>query len=131
MKRIWTNGCFDVLHLGHIELFRYARSLGKTLTVGIDSDRRIRESKGENRPINNEKSRKKMLLSIRWVDNVVVFDSDQELQSLVFAHADAMVVGSDYKDKRVIGSEWCDVIFFDKLENYSTTEIIKKCQSNS
>tara|TARA_R110000824_G_scaffold9932_20_gene44190 strand:+ start:454 stop:840 length:387 start_codon:yes stop_codon:yes gene_type:complete len=128
MKRIWTNGCFDVLHLGHIELFKYAISLGGILTVGIDSDKRVRELKGENRPINNEKSRKEMLLSIRWVDNVIVFDDELELSDSIFKHADTIVVGSDYKNKTVIGSEWAKVVFFDKIEGYSTTKIIERNQ---
>tara|TARA_Y100001973_G_C5184174_1_gene326769 strand:+ start:395 stop:781 length:387 start_codon:yes stop_codon:yes gene_type:complete len=125
MKRIWTNGCFDILHVGHIELFKYARSLGCRLTVGIDSDKRVSELKGKNRPINDENYRKKMLSSIRWVDNVVVFNDEKELCDSVQKHADIIVVGSDYKNKRVIGSEWAEVVFFDKIEGYSTTKIIE------
>tara|TARA_R100000664_G_C2745435_1_gene133266 strand:+ start:201 stop:587 length:387 start_codon:yes stop_codon:yes gene_type:complete len=126
MKKIWTNGCFDILHVGHIELFKYAKSLGEYLTVGIDSDKRVSELKGQNRPINDENSRKKMLSSIRWVDNVVVFSDEKELSDSVQKHADIIVVGSDYKNKRVIGSEWADVVFFDKIKGYSTTKTIER-----
>ena len=125
MDRIWTNGCFDILHIGHIELFKYAKSLGNFLTVGIDSDQRVSKMKGENRPINDENYRKKMLSSIRWIDNVIVFDDEKELCDSVKKHADTIVVGSDYKDKKVIGSEWATVIFFDRIGEYSTTKLLE------
>jgi len=125
MKRIWTNGCFDILHIGHIELFKYARSLGDSLTIGIDSDQRVSKLKGKNRPINDQNCRKKMLSSIRWVDNVMVFDDELELSDSIFKYADIIVVGSDYKNKEVIGSKWAKVVFFDKIEGYSTTKIIE------
>jgi D-beta-D-heptose 7-phosphate kinase/D-beta-D-heptose 1-phosphate adenosyltransferase len=126
MKKIWTNGCFDVLHLGHLRLLEYAKSCGDYLTVGIDSDRRVRQLKGTKRPINNEFFRREMLSGIRWVDNVVVFDSDAELEKLIETHSDQMIIGSDYRDKRVIGSQYSEVVFFDKIDDYSTTNIIKK-----
>ena len=126
MNKIWTNGCFDILHIGHIRLLKYAKSLGDQLTVGIDSDRRIQEIKGINRPINGENFRKEMLLSIRWVDNVVVFDSDQELETLIQQHSDKMVVGSDYRNKRVIGNQYSEVEFFNKIDDHSTTDTLTK-----
>ena len=126
MKRIWTNGCFDVLHIGHMRLFKYAKSLGDYLTVGIDSDKRVKELKGPLRPINSEIFRKEMLLSIKWIDNVVVFDDESELDFLVSKLADKMVVGSDYIEKDVIGSSHCDVLFFEKIPNFSTTRIINE-----
>jgi D-beta-D-heptose 7-phosphate kinase/D-beta-D-heptose 1-phosphate adenosyltransferase len=126
MNKIWTNGCFDVLHIGHIRLLKYARSLGDQLTVGIDSDRRVQELKGNNRPINDENSRKEMLLSVRWVDNVIVFDSDHELEILIQQHSDQMIIGSDYRNKRIIGSQYSKVEFFDKIDDHSTTSILTK-----
>ena len=125
-KKIWTNGCFDVLHLGHLRLLEYAKSCGDYLTVGIDSDERVQQAKGPKRPINDENFRKEMLLSIRWVDNVVVFNTDEELENLVKTHADKMVIGSDYRDRRVIGSQYSEVIFFDKIEGYSTTRLVER-----
>jgi len=125
-KIIWTNGCFDVLHVGHIEMLKYAKSLGDILIVGIDSDRRVKSLKGSNRPINNENDRKKMLESIRYVDEVKIFDSEQQLQGLISIFAEEMVVGDDYINKRVIGSEnVCKVHFFKKLANYSTSKILE------
>ena len=126
MTKIWTNGCFDILHIGHTRLLKYAKSLGDQLTVGIDSDRRIQEIKGINRPINGENFRKEMLLSIRWVDNVVVFNSDQELETLIQQYSDKMIIGSDYRNKRVIGSQYSEVEFFNKIDDCSTTDTLTK-----
>ena len=127
-KIIWTNGCFDVLHRGHIELFKYAKSLGDYLVVGIDDDERVRESKGPLRPINNLEDRVEMLESIKYIDEVVPFSTDTGLAAeLVSSKAQTMVVGADYKGKRVIGSELINqVIFFDRIPNYSTTNILEK-----
>ena len=126
--RIWTNGCYDILHVGHVKLFNFARSLGNKLIVGIDSDDRIRKAKGDERPVNSQVDRKEMLLSIRWVDEVVVFDSDEELRSLIkYNDIDTMVVGDDYTDKEVIGSENCkEVMYFKRIAGYSTTNILDR-----
>ena len=127
MKIVFTNGCFDILHPGHIELFKYARSLGDELIVGIDSDRRVNTRK-PNRPINLAYSRKHILESIRYIDQVKIFDTDDELKLLVKEISpDIMIVGSDWKDKPVIGSEYAkELKFFNRIENYSTTEIVKR-----
>jgi len=127
LKTIWTNGCYDIVHIGHIKLFEYAKSLGDKLIVGIDSDKRIKSSKGESRPINNEQYRKFILESIRFIDEVVVFDtSDQLAEHIKNFNIATIVVGDDYKNKYVIGSEYADVIFFPKLSNISTSSILKK-----
>ncbi len=127
MKYTWSNGCYDILHVGHIRLLEYAKSIGDKLIVGIDSDKRIKSSKGESRPINNEQDRKFVLESIRFVDEVVVFDtSDQLAEYIKNLNIATIVVGDDYKDKYVIGSEYANVIFFPKLPNISTSSILKK-----
>ena len=120
MNVIWVNGCFDVLHRGHIELLKYAKSLGRHLVVGIDADWRIRKTKGQHRPFNNQEDRKFMLESIRYVDKVIVFETDSELRGLIHTlKPDVMIVGSDYKDKKVIGSEYAkSVEFFDRIGDY-------------
>jgi len=127
MVRVWTNGCFDVLHRGHIEMFRYARSLGTRLIVGVDSDRRVRESKGHGRPFNNVNDRMAVLKAIRWIDEVVVFDTDDSLREhLKRREIDTMIVGSDWRNKYVVGSELVKMVyFFDRMEEYSTTKILE------
>lgn len=122
---IWVNGCFDILHLGHIELLKYASTFGK-VRVGIDSDKRVKQLKGSHRPINSQEMRMKFLESIKWVDSVVVFNSDEELiDSIKNWNTDIIIIGSDYKDKKVIGSEVVNqVLFFDKIEGLSTTKLI-------
>lgn len=126
-KIIFVNGCFDILHSGHIELFKYAKSLGDFLVVGIDSDERIKQHKGINRPINNSETRKTILSAIRYIDDVYIFDSDQQLTDLIkTVQPDVMVVGSDWKDKNVIGGEYAkDIKFFERIPQYSTTQTIQ------
>tara|TARA_Y100001938_G_C7888204_1_gene328484 strand:- start:222 stop:611 length:390 start_codon:yes stop_codon:yes gene_type:complete len=126
MKVIWINGCFDILHRGHVELFKYAKSLGDYLVVGIDEDERIKNAKGPSRPVNNVKDRKMVLESISYIDEVVTFSSDSELENSVLnSQASTMVIGSDYKGKRIIGAQHVDEIkFFNRIANYSTTKIV-------
>jgi len=125
-KIVWTNGCFDILHRGHIELFRYAKSLGDWLVVGIDTDERVRASKGDSRPFNTIEDRVAMLESIRHIDEIRVFDSNEELDTQVLlSRAEIMVVGSDYREKEVIGSRHAqEVVFFDRIGDHSTTRIL-------
>lgn len=124
---IFVNGTFDVLHRGHIELLNYAKSLGDKLIVGIDNDERVREKKGNSRPVNNLEERIFMLENLRSIDQVFSFGSDQELETLVKSvEPDIMLVGSDWKDKPVIGSQYASkLIFFERINGYSTTEIIQ------
>jgi len=126
-KNIFVNGTFDILHPGHIKLLNYAKSLGDSLIVGIDSDRRVAEKKGPSRPVNNVHDRAFMLQSLKTVDYVVVFDSDEELERCIkVVKPDIMVVGSDWKDKSVIGSMYsAELRFFDRIEDYATTKTIE------
>lgn len=126
MKVVWTNGCFDVLHRGHIELFKYAKSLGDWLVVGIDTDERVKTFKGNSRPFNTIEDRVAMLESIKYIDEIMVFDTDDELDTQVLlSHAEIMVVGSDYRAKEVVGSRHVqEVKFFDRISGYSTTKIL-------
>ena len=125
-KIIWTNGCFDILHRGHIELFKFARSQGDFLIVGIDTDERISNAKGPNRPFNRLDDRMAMLESIKYIDEIRVFDANDELDTQVLlSGAKIMVVGSDYKNKEVIGSRHVqEVKFFDRIGGHSTTKIL-------
>ena len=127
MKSIFVNGTFDILHPGHVQLLNYAKSLGDTLTVGIDSDRRVKENKGYARPVYNVGDRAYMLQNLKAVDYVVVFDSDEELERCIkTVKPDIMVVGSDWKGKSVIGSMYsAELRFFDRIEEYATTKTIQ------
>ena len=126
IKKIWTNGCYDILHIGHIALFEYAKSLGSQLIVGIDSDKRVKKLKGEDRPFNSENDRKKMLESIKYIDKVFIFDSKEEMCNIVrYNSIDTIVVGDEYKGRYVTASDIVDeVIYFTKIKGYSTTSIL-------
>ena len=127
-KCIWVNGCFDVLHRGHIELFKYAKSLGDYLVVGVDEDERIKNYKGSSRPVNCLEDRIEMLRSIKYIDDVVHFGSDEGLDSKVLlSGAEIMVVGSDYKNRNVIGSRHVEEVkFFERINGYSSTKVISE-----
>jgi rfaE bifunctional protein nucleotidyltransferase chain/domain len=126
MKRVWINGTFDVLHIGHIRLLTYAASLG-TLRVGIDRDERVRSKKGIERPFNTLETRMEFLSAIQGVDSVVSFGSDNELiERIKEWGADIMVIGNDYKYEEIIGVECVPKIeFFEKIEGFSTSRILK------
>jgi D-beta-D-heptose 7-phosphate kinase/D-beta-D-heptose 1-phosphate adenosyltransferase len=127
MIKIIVNGTFDIIHRGHLELLNYARSLGDYLLVVIDSDRRVKELKGNLRPINPQEDRITLLENLRAVDMVQTFDSDKELISIIKSYQpDIMVKGSDYRDRPIIGSEYCkEIKFYERIEKYSTTGTIQ------
>ena len=127
-KIIWTNGCFDVLHRGHIELFKYAKSLGDRLYVGIDTDEKVKRDKGKDRPVNKLNDRKFLLESIKYVDKVFIFNDREDLESLIkMSEPDVMVIGSDWKGKTVVGEQYTKNLgFFDRIEGYSTTNILEQ-----
>ena len=125
MITVFVNGTFDILHTGHIQLLNYAKEQGDLLIVGIDSDRRIKELKGDSRPINKQYDRWVMLKNLKAVDDVIVFDSDSELVNLVES-CDIMVKGDDYRGKPIVGEEVCKkLIFFERVNGYSTTNTIQ------
>lgn len=127
MINVFVNGTFDILHRGHIELLNYAKSLGENLLVGIDSDERVKEKKGKSRPIHTQSERKFFLENLKAVDAVDIFSSDYELEMMIKSFKpDIMVVGSDWKDKSVIGSYYAaKLIFFERIGEYSTTKTIQ------
>ena len=125
MKQIIVNGTFDIVHSGHLALLNYARSLGDYLVVAIDSDRRVKELKGTDRPVNTQAERQELLSNLRSVNEVRIFDSDQELVNII-AECAVMVKGSDYQDRPIVGSEVCpSIVFFERIDGFSTTEKIQ------
>lgn len=140
---IWTNGCFDILHTGHIDLLWYAKMyyprplVGKLpkdynkLYVGIDSDERVKRLKGNKRPINDINTRLTIMQNLRMVDEVFIFDSDNELRELIKKwDIDYMIIGDQYKDKEVIGRENARIgVVFYPVDMRSTTNIIEKIKN--
>jgi len=128
---IFTNGCFDLLHIGHIELLKYAKSLGDYLVVGINSDKSVKKLKGSLRPINDQLTRKMILESIRYIDEAIIFDEDTPLEIIKQIQPNIIVKGGDYKKEDVVGYEFeklgsLEVKIFDYVANNSTTEIIER-----
>ena len=121
---VFTNGCFDILHRGHIELLRYCKSLGQVI-VGLNSDASVKRLKGESRPINNQEDRKLMLESCKFVDSVVIFDEDTPYSLIKRFNPDIIVKGGDYIKSEVVGNDLATVHIFNTVNGYSTTKIIK------
>jgi D-beta-D-heptose 7-phosphate kinase/D-beta-D-heptose 1-phosphate adenosyltransferase len=125
--KVMVNGTFDIVHKGHIEMLNYARSLGDSLLVAIDTDRRVKELKGESRPINNQKDRQFLLENLKCVNWVWTFDNTEELIRIMKLYGpDIYVKGSDWKhDKGSTAEKYCkQVIYYDRTE-HSTTKIIQ------
>ena len=127
-RKVWSNGCFDILHRGHYEMFKYAKSLGDKLIIGIDSDEKVRNDKGNDRPFNNVEDRKFALECIKYIDEVVVFNSREELESKIKSlQPHIMVIGSDWRGKTVVGSQHVGKVeFFERIGDYSTTNILER-----
>ncbi len=127
MQIVWTNGCFDILHRGHFEMLKYAKSLGDYLIVGIDTSSKVKNDKGPNRPYNSTDDRMFALECIKFVDEVKIFNSKQNLELLIKQiKPDYMVIGSDWKGKQVVGQKYAkNLVFFDRIGEYSTTNILE------
>jgi len=127
-KNVWVNGTFDVLHMGHIKLLERAsfEAAGGLVAVGIDTDRRVKELKGDSRPVNNEMNRSSFLGAIKYVDCVYLFDTDKDLKTCIKSFKpDLMIIGEDYRDKPIIGSEYIDeIIYVERYEGLSSSDII-------
>lgn len=123
--KIWVNGTFDVLHLGHIRLLKHAASLGE-LRVGIDTDQRVKRLKGEGRPFNNLGERIEFLSALKFVKDIVTYTTDTELENHIKNYApDIMVKGSDWKGGKIIGDRFVkEIIYIDMVDGKSTTKIL-------
>lgn len=124
-KVIFTNGCFDIIHRGHVELLKYASSLGEKLVVGLNTDESVRKNKGPERPFNTQDDRKAVLQSIRWVDEVVLFNEKTPINLINRIKPDIIVKGSDYSKEEVVGKDIAEIVIFKKIDGLSTTKTIK------
>lgn len=130
-KIVFTNGCFDILHKGHIEYLAKARSLGTKLIIGLNTDASVKRLKGDSRPVNDEKARALLLASLIFVDEVILFDTDTPRDLIEFVQPDVLVKGGDYKPEDIVGynivkNKGGEVVTIDFIEGYSTTSTIEK-----
>ena len=126
-RLVFTNGCFDILHAGHISLLERAKALGDFLIVGLNSDSSIKILKGKDRPINNEANRSYILASIKFIDLIVVFNEETPKELLSIIRPSILVKGDDYKEDQIIGREYADkVIILPIVEGLSSTLLINQ-----
>ena len=131
MKIVFTNGCFDVLHRGHIEYLKASKALGTRLIVGLNSDASVKKLK-PGRPINNQEDRKAVLLALRFVDQVEIFDEDTPLELIRYINPDVITKGGDYRPEQVVGFDLVpQTVIIPFLDGYSSTRIINATQGNS
>lgn len=128
---VFTNGCFDILHPGHIECLKKSKSLGDRLVVGLNSDSSVRRLKGDDRPFNNQNYRKMMLESLAFVDEVVVFDEDTPYELIYKLKPDIITKGGDYQIKDVVGHDMAKVVILPLVDNHSTTNIINRLREDA
>ncbi|HRS91035.1 MAG TPA: D-glycero-beta-D-manno-heptose 1-phosphate adenylyltransferase [Candidatus Marinimicrobia bacterium] len=128
-KVAFTNGCFDLLHIGHLELLEHARKLGDILIVGLNSDDSVRRLKGPQRPINTQLDRARILAALEVVDYVVIFDEDTPLELIQTVMPNFLIKGGDYNPDAIVGSEFVEsyggkVIVFPLVRGKSTSDLI-------
>ena len=130
---VFTNGCFDIIHPGHIHILEEAKSYGDVLIVGLNSNSSVKNLKGESRPINSESDRIKILCSIKHVDHVIIFDEDTPIELIELIKPNFLVKGGDYNKSEIVGADLVEknggsVIIIDILGGYSTSSIIDRLE---
>ncbi len=133
-KIVFTNGCFDILHKGHIDYLARAASHGNVMIIGLNTDESVKRIKGKGRPIQDQDSRAIILASLHFVDAVVFFDEDTPYDLIKTVQPDVLVKGSDYRAEDIVGYDIVkqrggEVVTIDYLEGYSTTGIIDRVKS--
>jgi D-beta-D-heptose 7-phosphate kinase/D-beta-D-heptose 1-phosphate adenosyltransferase len=123
---VFTNGCFDILHKGHVEYLKKSKELGARLIVGLNSDESVKKLKGKDRPINNEQDRKAVLEALDCVDEVYVFNEDTPYELIKSIRPDIITKGGDYTEDEVVGNDLAKVVIVPLVEGYSTTKVVKK-----
>ncbi len=128
---VFTNGCFDILHAGHVSILEFSKNQGDVLVLGINSDASVKRLKGPGRPINKEADRALVAAALEAVDAVVLFGEDTPLKLIKFIKPDVLVKGADYKAEDVVGREYAGkVALYPILKGRSTTNVIKKANKN-
>jgi rfaE bifunctional protein nucleotidyltransferase chain/domain len=132
---VFTNGCFDILHRGHVEYLNQAKSLGKYLVIGLNSDSSVKKLKGEDRPVNNETDRAFVLSNLKCVDAVIIFDEDTPYDLINTVRPDFLVKGGDWKEEQIVGSDIVKsyggkVISLKFVDSYSTSNIIDRIKKH-
>lgn len=130
-KIVFTNGCFDILHLGHVEYLSKAASEGNALVLGLNTDASVKRLKGPERPVNNQSARAQILASLFFVDAVVLFDEDTPEQLIKAVRPDVLIKGSDYSIDKIVGADFVQsygglVTTVDLVQGYSTTGLIER-----
>jgi D-beta-D-heptose 7-phosphate kinase/D-beta-D-heptose 1-phosphate adenosyltransferase len=128
-KTVWTNGCFDVIHRGHIELLKFCKSIGGHVVVGLNSDESVQKNKGKDRPIFCQADRAEVLKSIKYVDEVVIFNEKTPYEAIKIHKPDIIVKGGDYHPSDVVGKDMCEVVIFNYIDGYSTTKTLQDISS--
>ena len=128
MTIVWTNGTFDILHPGHIELFKVARALGDKVIVATDTDEKIKADKGDHKPVNNLCYRVAMLEAIKYIDVVHTFGSRQQLEDLIQLYEpDILLLGDDWRDGEVVGWEYAgETRFLPRVGGYASSNTIER-----
>ncbi len=131
---VFTNGCFDILHAGHVRYLKKAKKLGDILIVGLNSDSSVRKIKGKDRPVNNQMDRAEVLSALESVDYIVIFNGKTPERLIETIHPHILVKGSDWKGKTVAGADIVKrnggkVVFIPVLEGRSTSKLIEKIKS--
>lgn len=132
-KIVFTNGCFDIVHKGHIEYLAQAAALGTKLVIGLNTDTSVKRLKGEKRPVNNQEARAILLSALIFVDKIVLFDEDTPYELIQYIQPDILVKGKDYKPEQIVGydivkNKGGEIITIDLTAGYSTTSILNKLQ---
>ena len=130
MKIVFTNGCFDILHRGHVEYLQKAKTFGDKLVVGLNSDASVRRLKGTSRPIQDQESRKTILEALRCVDEVIIFDEDTPYELIKKIQPDVLVKGADYKPDDIVGydivkAKGGEIRTVEFVEGHSTSRIVE------